>query len=85
MPRALLVVRNVLKGWLLLVGVCLALGGIGWLLGGYRLMSVFVFCGLLLAHAAGRPLDEYRREERGPANGTVSRIGVEGGTFRRID
>ena len=32
-----------------LVGVSAALGGIGWLLGGYRLLSVFVFCGLLLA------------------------------------
>jgi heat shock protein HtpX len=45
----MLVVRNVLKGWLLLVGVCALLGGIGWLLEGYRLLSVFVFCGLLLA------------------------------------
>jgi len=45
----LLVVRNLLKGWLLLVGVCAVLGGVGWLLGGYRGLSVFVFCGLLLA------------------------------------
>ena len=49
MGGPLLAARNVLKGWLLLVGVCAALGGIGWLLGGYRLLSVFVFCGLLLA------------------------------------
>jgi heat shock protein HtpX len=49
MDGPLLAARNVLKGWLLLVGVAAALGGIGWLLGGYRLLSVFVFCGRLLA------------------------------------
>jgi heat shock protein HtpX len=47
----LLVVRNVLKAWALLVGACAVLGGLGWLLGGYRLLSVFVFCGVLLAGA----------------------------------
>jgi heat shock protein HtpX len=41
--------RNVLKAWLLLVGACGALGLVGWELGGYRLLSIFVFCGLLLA------------------------------------
>jgi broad specificity phosphatase PhoE len=39
----------------------------------------------LLARAGGLPLDEYRRTRRGPANGTLSRIAVEGETFRRID
>jgi probable phosphoglycerate mutase len=39
----------------------------------------------LLARAAGIPLPDYRRTERGPANGTVSRIAVEEGFFRRID
>ena len=39
----------------------------------------------LLAHAASMPLDEYRRTRRGPANGSVSRIAVEDGRFRRID
>ena len=39
----------------------------------------------LLARAAGMPLSEYRLTHRGPANGTVSRIAVEDGTFRRID
>jgi broad specificity phosphatase PhoE len=39
----------------------------------------------VLARAEGVPLDEYRRTRRGPANGTVSRIAVEGGTIRRID
>ena len=51
MGGRLLVIRNVLKGWTLLVGVCGTLGLIGWALGGYRLMSVFVFCGVLLAGA----------------------------------
>jgi broad specificity phosphatase PhoE len=39
----------------------------------------------LLAHAEGADLREYRRQNRGPANGTVARIAVEGGTFSRID
>jgi heat shock protein HtpX len=47
----LLVIRNVLKAWALLVGACAVLGGIGWLLGGYRLLSIFVFCGALLSAA----------------------------------
>jgi heat shock protein HtpX len=47
----LLILRNVLKGWALLVGACAALGLIGWGLGGYRLLSIFVFCGVLLAGA----------------------------------
>jgi len=51
MGGRLLVIRNVLKGWTLLVGVCGTLGLIGWALGGYRLMSVFVSCGVLLAGA----------------------------------
>jgi heat shock protein HtpX len=47
----LIVVRNVLKAWALLVGACAVLGGLGWLLDGYRLLSIFVFCGALLAGA----------------------------------
>jgi heat shock protein HtpX len=46
-----LIIRNVLKAWALLVGACALLGGLGWLLGGYRLLSIFVFCGVLLAGA----------------------------------
>ncbi len=46
-----LVIRNVLKGWALLLGSSAVLGGIGWLLGGYRLLSIFVFCAILLAGA----------------------------------
>src|SRR6059058_6482152 len=47
----LLVVRNVLKGWALLVGACAVFALIGWALGGYRVLSIFVFCGALLAAA----------------------------------
>jgi heat shock protein HtpX len=42
---------NILKVWLLLATVCALLGGLGWLLGGYRLLSIFVFCGLLAGAA----------------------------------
>jgi heat shock protein HtpX len=35
----------------MLLGVCGTLGLIGWGLGGYRLLSIFVFCGVLLAGA----------------------------------
>src|SRR5437660_1622704 len=51
MGGRLLVVRNVLKGWVLLIGVCGTLGVIGWGLDGYRLLSIFIFCGVLLAGA----------------------------------
>src|SRR5215471_18127938 len=47
----LVVIRNVLKAWALLVGACAVFGLIGWALGGYRLLSIFVFCGALLAGA----------------------------------
>ncbi|MDP8911233.1 MAG: hypothetical protein M3M94_04120, partial [Actinomycetota bacterium] len=45
------VVANLLKAWLLLLTVCGTLAGVGWLLGGYRLLSIFVFSGLLLGAA----------------------------------
>jgi heat shock protein HtpX len=45
-------VRNVLKAWLLLLGFAGVLGLIGWQLGGYRLLSIFVFCALLVAVGA---------------------------------
>jgi heat shock protein HtpX len=47
----LLAVRNILKALLLLVGFCGLLGALGWLLGGYRLLEIFVFVGALLAAA----------------------------------
>ena len=40
-----------MKAWLLLVGACALLGAFGWVLGGYRLLSIFVFCGLLAGAA----------------------------------
>ena len=51
MDGAFLAVRNVLKAWLLLIVVFGALALIGWELGGYRLLSIFLFCALLLAGA----------------------------------
>jgi heat shock protein HtpX len=45
-------IRNVSKAWLLLLGLCATLGALGWWISGYRLASVFVFCGLLLGVAA---------------------------------
>jgi heat shock protein HtpX len=51
MSRRLLVVWNVVKAWLLLTGLCAVFGAIGWGLGGYRLLSVFIFCALLFAGA----------------------------------
>jgi heat shock protein HtpX len=51
MSRTLLRVRNVLKAWLLLLGICAVLGIVPLLAGDYRLLSVFLFCALLLAGA----------------------------------
>jgi heat shock protein HtpX len=44
--------RNVAKAWLLLAGVCGVLAFAGWSIGGVRLLSIFVFCGLLLVIGA---------------------------------
>ena len=46
-----LAVRNILKALVLLVGFCALLGLLGWALGGYRFLSIFVFSGALLAGA----------------------------------
>jgi heat shock protein HtpX len=43
---------NVLKTCLLVLGGCAAIGAIGWPIGGYRLVSLLVFFGLLVAAAA---------------------------------
>jgi heat shock protein HtpX len=45
-------IRNVAKAWTLLLALCVALGALGWWLDGYRVASVFVFCGLLLGAGA---------------------------------
>jgi heat shock protein HtpX len=50
--RRLVVVWNVFKVWLLLIGGCAALAAIGWALGSYRLASLLVFFGALVAAAA---------------------------------
>jgi heat shock protein HtpX len=47
-----LVAWNVVKAWLLLIGGCAILAAIGWPLGGYRLASLLVFFGLLVAGMA---------------------------------
>ena len=49
--------RNLAKAWLLLAAVCAILGLIGWGLDGYRVASIFVFCGLLGAAAVYWHLD----------------------------
>jgi heat shock protein HtpX len=48
----LVAVRNIAKAWLLLVGICGLLALIGWAVEGVRLLSIFVFCGLLLVGGA---------------------------------
>ncbi len=48
----LIAVRNVVKAWLLLGGVCGVLAFVGWSIGGLRLLSIFVFSGLLLVIGA---------------------------------
>lgn len=50
--RGFIAFRNILKGWLLLAGICSVLGLIGWGLGGVRVLSLFVFAGLLLVGGA---------------------------------
>jgi heat shock protein HtpX len=44
--------RNLLKVWALVLGLCAVLGLLGWVAGGYRLLSSVVFCALLAAAAA---------------------------------
>jgi heat shock protein HtpX len=41
--------RNLAKAWIVLVGFCVIVAALGWGLGGYRLASIFLFCGLLAA------------------------------------
>ena len=52
MPWRLVAAWNLLKTWLLVAGGCLVVGAIGWPIGGYRLVSLLVFFGLLVAGAA---------------------------------
>src|SRR6266404_7624980 len=48
----MIAVRNILKAWLLLTGITGVLALAGWALGGVRLLSIFVFSGLLLVIGA---------------------------------
>jgi heat shock protein HtpX len=57
MRGALPAARNLFKAWLLLAGACIGLGLLGWVLGGYRLASIFGFCALLGAAAVYWHLD----------------------------
>jgi heat shock protein HtpX len=52
MTGRVVVAANLSKVILLLGWICAALGGLGWLLGGYRTLSIVVF-GVLLTAAAG--------------------------------
>jgi hypothetical protein len=46
------VLANVLKAWALVIGVAVFFGALGFAAGGYRLLSILVFCALLLAGGA---------------------------------
>jgi len=50
--RAFVAARNIAKAWLLLAGICAVLALAGWELGGVRLLSIFIFCALLLVGGA---------------------------------
>jgi heat shock protein HtpX len=50
--RTLVAARNLVKAWLLAVGLAGVFAFVGWALGGVRLLSIFVFCALLLVGAA---------------------------------
>ena len=50
--RSFIALRNIVKGWLLLIGICGVLALAGWALGGLRVLSLFVFAGLLLVGGA---------------------------------
>lgn len=51
MGRTFLRIRNVLKSWAILFGLCAVLGVVPLVAGNYRLLSIFLFCALLLAGA----------------------------------
>ena len=51
MSRRLLILRNVLKVWLVLAAFALLLGALGWELGGYRVGILFIASAVLLAAA----------------------------------
>lgn len=82
-------VRNVLKAWLVLVGLCGILGLIGYGIGDLRVVSSFVFCGVLLGIACYLSLDrvvlgmvrarELPSREAPDLHATVERLAVRAG------
>ena len=50
--RGFIALRNIVKAWLLLAGICGVLALAGWELGGLQVLSLFVFAGLLLVGGA---------------------------------
>jgi heat shock protein HtpX len=50
--RTFVAARNLTKTWLLVVGLAALFAFVGWALGGVQLLSIFVFCALLLVAAA---------------------------------
>src|SRR4029079_7813814 len=51
LSRRFLIIRNILKAWLVLAVFAVLLGALGWELGGYRLAILFVSSAVLLAAA----------------------------------
>ncbi len=52
MRSRLLIAVNLAKACAVAAALCAVLGGLGWILGGYRAFSISLFCGLLIAGAA---------------------------------
>jgi len=85
-------IRNVTKAWALLLGLCAALGALGWWLSGYRVGLVFVFCGLLLGVGAYWYADrvamgmvgarELLSGEAPALHSTVERLALRGGVVK---
>jgi len=81
--------RNVLKVWLVLVGICGILALIGYGIGDVRVLSSFVFCGVLLGIAGYLSLDrvvlgmlrarELHAREAPDVHATVERLAVKAG------
>jgi heat shock protein HtpX len=89
---ALAPVRNVLKAWLVLVGLCGILGLIGYGIGDLRVVSSFVFCGVLLGIAGYLSLDrivlgmvgarELAASDAPELHATVERLAVRAGVAK---
>lgn len=85
-------VRNVFKVWLVLVGLCGILGLVGYGIGDLRVVSSFVFCGVLLGLAAYLSFDrvvlgmvrarELPAREAPDLHTTVERLAVRAGVAK---